>query len=579
MSISTNSRSSKQPSKKPVVERPWRSLFGLFIILAALVGTLGVGQWKSDADFVPDLALDLQGGTQIILTPKTTDGSEVSESDVDQAIEIIRKRVDASGVSEAEISSQGGQNVVVALAGNPSKETLDLVRTPAQLSFRPVLVMTAPQATEVKADVDGDGKISDTPATTPANGSDTAWITESIQEELGKLDCTLPENLKGHGAAAPDKPMVTCSTDGLSKYVLGPVEMAGTDVKNAASGMGHDQFGNPDGQWGVDLTLTSEGAAKFRDITARLASFRTSDPMRNLFAIVLDGLVVSSPGVENAIPNGQARISGSFDPQSAATLANQLNFGALPLNFEVQSEETISATLGSEQLSKSILFGLVGLGLVVLYLASQYRGLSLIATGSLVAAAALTYLIIALFSWTIGYRLSLPGVAGIIVSVGVTADSFIVYFERIRDEIRDGRTIPQAVTHAWRAARRTILISDVINLLAAVVLYFLAVGGVRGFAFTLGLTTVVDLIVVFMFTHPAMLLAVRGKFFAEGHKLSGLNPQWLGAKAPLYTGRGTTRAGIARRKAEAKAAAAAGETKVAGAGEKTQAADGEKGEN
>ncbi|MDO4791616.1 MAG: protein translocase subunit SecD [Buchananella hordeovulneris] len=566
MSISTNSRSAKQPSKKPIQERPWRALLGLFIILAALVGTLGVGQWKSDADFVPDLALDLQGGTQIILTPKTTDGSEVSESDVDQAIEIIRKRVDASGVTEAEITSQGGQNVVVALAGNPSEETLDLVRTPAQLSFRPVLVMANPTPTEVKADGDGDGKISDEPATKPENGSDPAWITEAVQEQFGKLDCTLPESLKGHGDADPNKAMVTCSVEGHTKYILGPVEMAGTDVASASSGMGHDQLGHPDGKWGVDLSLNSEGTAKFREITQRLASFRATDPTRNLFAIVLDGLVVSSPGVENAIPNGLARISGSFDAQSAANLANQLNFGALPLNFEVQSEETISATLGSEQLSKSILFGLVGLALVVVYLALQYRGLSLIATGSLVAAAALTYLIIALFSWWIGYRLSLPGVAGIIVSVGVTADSFIVYFERIRDEIRDGRTIPQAVSHAWRAARRTILISDVINLLAAVVLYFLAVGGVRGFAFTLGLTTVVDLIVVFMFTHPAMLLAVRKKFFAEGHKLSGLNPEWLGAKSPVYTGRGTTRAGIARRKAEAASA----KTEIAAAGAKEE---------
>ncbi len=253
--------------------------------------------------------------------------------------------------------------------------------------------------------------------------------------------------------------------------------------------------------------------------------------------MVLDGLVISAPRVEAIITNGQAVISGSFTRDSAATLASQLNFGALPLTFEVKTEQTISATLGSEQLQRGILAGLIGLALVAVYSIFQYRGLASVTIASLIVAGGITYVLIALLSWTQGYRLSLPGVAGLIVAIGITADSFIVYFERVRDELRDGRTLPSAVSHAWTRARRTILASDAVNFLAATVLYFLAVGGVRGFAFTLGLVTIVDLVVVFMFTHPMLELLARTRFFAEGHRFSGLDASQL-TEGARYAGRG-----------------------------------------
>lgn len=563
----TSSRAGAVRPSRPE-PRPGRALVLFSITLLALAGILGVGKWRSDADFTPDLALDLQGGTQLILTPKSTDGSAVTESDVEQAISVIRKRVDASGVSEAEITSQGGSNVVVALAGTPSQETLDLVRTSAVLTFRPVLAIGAPQAqpapgagdpsaTAAPSPTPAPSELSDEPTSQPTDPSDPAWVTDKVAADFAALDCTQVSNLKGFGDADPQRALATCSVDGTEKYILGPVEIEGVRIKSASSGMGHDNLGNPNGEWQVGLEFDSEGTDQFLAISQRLVQLRASDPVRNRFGIVLDGLVISAPSMNDVIPSGQASISGRFDAQSAATLANQLNFGALPLNFEVQSEEQISATLGSEQLAKSILFGLVGLGLVVLYLLLQYRGLAIVATGSLVAAAVLTYLLITLFSWLLGYRLSLPGVAGLIVAVGVTADSFIVYFERIRDEIRDGLDIPQAVNTAWKRAKRTIVISDFINIIAAIVLYVLAVGGVRGFAFTLGLTTFIDLLVVFGFTHPLMLLFMKLNFFRSGHRLSGINPEMLGSKAPVYTGRGTTRSpGIARRKAQAAAAAA-----------------------
>ncbi|WP_127127757.1 protein translocase subunit SecD [Georgenia sp. SYP-B2076] len=551
--------------------RPRRTLGLLFVLLIALLGSVVAGNRLSDATFAPKLALDLEGGTQLILTPKTTDNSKVTQEDVDQAIEIIRQRVDASGVSEAEITSQGGQNIVVSLPGKPDKATLDLVRRSAQLRFRPVLLVGAPttidpaaaaaaqqpadgatpaptetpttpptreeveQAARTAADTNGDGQLSTEPTAAPTSNSDLAWLTEQTTYDYLTLDCTDPANRTGGITDDPAAPLVACSTDGSAKYVLGPTDLEGTRISSASSGMGTNNQGVSTGQWIVSLQMDREGTKQFAEVSQRLVG---QQPPQNQFAIVLDGLVISAPVMQNAILDGRAQISGSFTRESSTALANQLNFGSLPLNFEVQSEDQISATLGSEQLARGVLAGILGAALVVLYMLWQYRGLGLVAVASLLIAAALTYGVIALLSWTIGYRLSLPGVVGMIVAIGVTADSFIVYFERIRDEVREGRILADAVDHGWSRARRTILASDAVNFLAAVVLYFLAVGGVRGFAFTLGLTTLIDLVVVVMFTHPLMQLLVRTKFFGQGHRLSGLDPVHLGATASTYRGRG-----------------------------------------
>ncbi|PFG37953.1 preprotein translocase subunit SecD [Georgenia soli] len=562
-------------------ERPRRTLGFLAVLVIALFGSLLAGtKLTEDAAMTPKLALDLEGGTQLILTPKTTDGSEVTQEDVQQAISIIRQRVDASGVAEAEITSQGGSNIVVSLPGNPDQETLDLVRRSAQLRFRPVLTVAGPgtidpaalaqseetptdgatgepsaaptegsttpptkeeiDAAAMKAaDTDGDGKLSDKPATEPANSSDLNWITEKVSYDFYTLDCTDPKNLVGGVQDNPAAPLVTCSEDGSAKFILGPTALEGTNVASASSGMGVNSQGGATGKWVVSLEMDRAGTKTFGDFSERLLNMQ---PPQNQFAIVLDGLVISNATMESAIYDGRAQISGNFTPETAANLANQLNFGSLPLDFQVQSQEEISATLGSEQLSKGILAGLIGAALVVVYMLWQYRGLGLLSVASLVLAGIITYGVIALMSWLIGYRLSLPGVVGLIVAVGITADSFIVYFERIRDEVREGRTLASAVEHAWPRARRTVLASDAVNFTAAAVLYFLAVGGVQGFAFTLGLTTIVDVIVVFLFTHPVMQLLVRTKFFGQGHRLSGLSPESLGATSMTYRGRGQFRA-------------------------------------
>jgi preprotein translocase subunit SecD len=238
------------------------------------------------------------------------------------------------------------------------------------------------------------------------------------------------------------------------------------------------------------------------------------------------------------ITDGKPQISGSFTQEEAKTLADQLKFGALPIGFRVDSSDTISATLGTEQLRSGLLAGLIGMILVIGYSLFQYRTLGTVTIASLVVVALITYLVINVLSWRNGYRLSLAGVAGLIVAIGIIADSFIVYFERVRDELRDGRGLESAVEAGWKRALRTILASDMVNLLAAVVLFLLAVGNVRGFALTLGITTLIDVLVVTMFTHPVLQLLARTKFFGGGHSWSGLDPTALGA---VYRGRAVFR--------------------------------------
>ncbi|MDR3068800.1 MAG: protein translocase subunit SecD, partial [Cellulomonas sp.] len=474
---------------------------------------------------------------------------------------VIRQRIDASGVAEAEISSQGGNNIVVSLPGTPSRATLDLVLTSAKMEFRPVLAMdvATPTATPSPTDsltgedgTDQTGEGTDAEASEPAaeptveptddpsrpaepsSPSDTAYyVTAQVQQEYDELDCTVAENRTGRVGKA-DEAFVTCDADGSYKYILGPVEVEGTRIAKASSGLETLPGGGVGTSWVVNLEFDSKGTSQFAAVSRRLLPL---EPPQNQFGIVLDGLVVSAPSINAEILNGKAEISGSFTRTSAATLAQQLNFGSLPISFEKKSEDRISATLGSEQLQKGLIAGLIGLLLVAVYSVAQYRVLGLLTVGSLGIAAVSTYGLVTLLSWTQGYRLSLAGVGGLIVAIGITADSFIVYFERIRDELREGRALGAAVEHGWSRARRTILASDAVNFLAAIVLYVVSVGGVRGFAFTLGLTTLIDLAVVFGFTHPMMQIIARRRFFAEGHPWSGLDPRRLGAN-PRYAGRG-----------------------------------------
>ncbi|TAJ46227.1 MAG: protein translocase subunit SecD [Herbiconiux sp.] len=512
------------------VKKAWKTLIWLGVIFAVLIGTIAGGVIWSTATWTPKLALDLEGGTQIILTPKLESGETPSQEQLDQAVSIIRQRVDASGVSEAEVTTQGAQNVVVSIPGQPDEATLSRIESSAKLDFRPVLAASvATTSTTTSPSATPDPSLSTTPTTSPTNASDLAYITPALQAEFDSFDCN-STTADDAGQAPADQPLITCDSNGV-KYILGPVEIEGADIADASAGVATTQNGSSTGQWVVDISFNDAGTQKFADVTTRLYGLTG---VQNQFAIVLDGKVITAPTTGGAFTDGKAQISGSFTQESAQTLADQLKFGALPIGFTTQSQEDISATLGSTQLLSGLLAGAIGLLLVVIYSLIQYRLLGTVTIASLVVAAALTYLLVTLMSWRIDFRLSLAGVAGLIVAIGITADSFIVYFERIRDELRDGRALNSSVQAGWKRAIRTITASDAVNFLAAAVLYVLAIGNVRGFAFTLGLTTIVDIIVVMLFTHPLMTLLAELPFFRDGHKLSGLDPRALGA---VYRGR------------------------------------------
>lgn len=586
-------------STPPAVRRARRSLIVLLVIIAALVGVISLGVFRGEATWTPKLALDLQGGTQIILAPKQTDGQSVTGEQLQQAVSIIRQRVDASGVSEAEITTQGNQNIIVSIPGKADEATLARIEASAKMDMRAVLqVAAATSAPQTETDAADDTAADDTaaddaaadgtaadaeaadsgaadgtdaaadadtaegdlgprdPDPLPTNPSDTAWLTPALLDEFNNYVCG-PEAAQEAGLQPLDRPLVTCDVSMTQKYILAPAEqsasgevLGGESITDAVAQQRATSTGASTGEWEVALRLDSEGTELFGQMSTRL--YGAQSPL-NQFAFVLDGSVLIAPSMNGQILDGRPAISGNYTVESAKLLADQLKFGALPIGFTVQSQEDISATLGANQLQAGLLAGLIGLLLVVIYSIFQYRALGSVTILSLAIAGVLTYLLLTLFSWRQGYRLSLAGIAGIIVAVGFTADSFIVYFERIRDALRDGFSIDKSVEHGWKRAFRTVLASDGINFLAALILFLFAVGSVQGFAFTLGLTTLVDVLVVALFTHPVVTLLARTRFYRNGHPASGLDPERLGA---VYRGRAQFRAPVIAKNGAGKKAQA-----------------------
>ncbi|MGX1882103.1 protein translocase subunit SecD [Streptomyces sp. NPDC055287] len=548
--------------------RPGRALALIVIAMVALTsGMFATGELK------PRLGIDLAGGTSITLKAKPEPGkpNAINKTNMDTAVGIIDRRVNGLGVSEAEVQTQGKDNIIVNIPkGTDEKQARKQVGTTAQLYFRPVVTYTAgtptPDATpSPKPSAGGkDGKT--TPTATPTAGATTQGravtdglkkdatptptgsasknpdksgepsatpsadpATAALEKKFAALDCAQKtERVQANVGVKPEDPMVACGQNNAGeweKYILGPAEVNGKDVDDASASLDTQRGGG----WKVNMDFTSGGSKKFQKITGKLSQ---QQPPQNQFAIVLDGEVVSAPSVNTTL-SANAEISGSFTQQSAQDLANILSYGALPLTFSEETVTTVTSALGGEQLKAGLIAGAIGLALVVIYLLAYYRGLAFVAIVSLIVSAILTYTIMTLLGPGIGFALNLPAVCGAIVAIGITADSFIVYFERIRDEIREGRTLKPAVERAWPRARRTIMVSDFVSFLAAAVLFLVTVGKVQGFAFTLGLTTLLDVVVVFLFTKPLMTLLARTKFFGQGHPWSGLDPKRLGVQPPL----------------------------------------------
>ncbi|MEA5633452.1 MAG: protein translocase subunit SecD [Cutibacterium granulosum] len=525
--------------------------------------------------WTPRLGLDLKGGTSVTLTASSTNDKSVTPTSLEQARVIIQQRVNSLGVGESSVKTMGDRNIVVSAPNVDSEKLVDMVGQTAQLGFR--MVNTYDRAPDAGASPSPSASPSAGPngtATAPSEAAPSSSASASFgpsasasaKVKQAEPSVTTAQNWQPSEADReaftkfkcgdpitdePSKPLITCDREKQLKYMLSPVAFPGTVVTDA----NQQQLSNGMG-YGVNLKFDSKGAKDFADATTYLCS--QQDP-RNQFAIVLDGKVISAPRLDGSkggqcpITAGEAQITGNFTMESADDLANVLKYGALPLSFDVSSVDTVSPTLGGEQLNAGLIAGIIGLVLVAAYALIYYRGLGAVTIGSLLVAGLGTYAAMVLLGPAVGFTLSLAGIAGAIVAIGISADSFIVYFERIRDEIRDGGTLRRSLETGWQKARGTILMADGVSLLSAIVLFLLSVDQVKGFAFTLGLTTLMDLFICFFFTHPLIILLGRTKFWGEGRRGSGLEAAHMGVTQDALLGRRRRRTARSRRTAHASA--------------------------
>ncbi|MEV6768922.1 protein translocase subunit SecD [Nocardia sp. NPDC051030] len=533
-------------------------LLGVYAALVAVM--FGLIFFTGDKSATPKLGIDLQGGTRVTLTARTVDGGKPSQDSLRQAQTIIEKRVNGLGVSGSEVVIEG-DNLVITVPGEDGAQAKSLATT-AKMYVRPVLQTIAPQVKDGKpvgqAPASGAPSVapSGAPAVPPtdANAPTTepaaptteapaaqnrvfpaqAPTTPSVppttpgqqttqqqqaaeiaaakalrqstdqtiqQTAMLTMDCSKPDPLAGNDD--PTLPLVACSSDGTAVYLLDKSALDGQEISNASA-----QLDTKSSRWVVNVDFKSAGADTWGKLTTQY--------LQKQLAFVLDSKVVSAPRVESGGQyGGSTQISGSFNGTTSKELANTLKYGSLPLSFQTSEAETVSATLGLSSLRAGLIAGAIGLVAVLLYCLLYYRMLGFLAGFSLLAAGAAVYALIVLLGRSIGFTLDLAGIAGLIIGIGMTADSFVVFFERIKDEMREGRSFRSAVPRGWSRAQRTNLSGKTVSLIASAVLYLLAAGQVKGFAFTLGLTTVLDVIVLYLVTSPLMMLASRSPFWAK----------------------------------------------------------------
>jgi len=446
------------------------SLLGIVVLsVGAFVATLAFGR-------LPKLGLDLQGGASVVLHPSR----KVSSGVLNQAKDIVSNRVNGLGVSEPETVVQGG-DIVVSLPGvKNAQRVFDILGQTAQLRFRPVLSTLPPE--------DKSAATTTTVAGAPPSSTQPAQIPSTpVEEDDPTQTVIFPTDEKASGGG---------------RYALGPAEMDGSALKSAQA-----SFDTTSGAWKVDFTTTGKGIKQLSDLSTKY--------LQKQVAIVLDGVVKSAPRFTEAITGGSGQITGSFTERQSKDLALVLRYGALPVQLNRQTSTVVSATLGKDSLRAGIVAGLIGLTLVLLYMVLYYRALGLVVFLGLAVSGMLLFSIIS----KLGTVLTLAGATGVIVSVGVTVDSYVVYFERLKDEIRSGKTIRSSVDRGFSRAYRTILAADLVSLIAALLLFWLTVGSVRGFALLLGLSTALDIVTAFFFTRPMVILLGRNRLFTEARFL------------------------------------------------------------
>ncbi|MGZ5371639.1 protein translocase subunit SecD [Aeromicrobium sp.] len=525
------------PKSNRNLPHPRRTLIIFLAAIIAMYGIVALMDFNSNkgdpSAWKPKLGLDLQGGTRISLEAKASSG-EITKAKLAEASDIIDQRVNGTGVTEAEVTTQGGNQVIIEIPGEQRQGIADQVGRTAQLRFRLVWGVgdkagTKANPEELKKAVDSvDWSKLTLQQMLDAETKGVASLPKeyqtpiaALQEQANAFPCT-----KAAIEAVDDqsdKPLVTCDRKSGEALMLSPTVIEGTQIKSADA-----VLESQNNQWVVALALKGQGKKDFDTITEALFAQVQANPNASRFAIVLDGEVLSAPTTNGHFTDGKSQISGGFTVKTAKDLANSLKYGALPLTFSLANSSAEGPSLAATQLKAGLIAGLVGMLLVVAYSLFYYRGLGLVVVASLAVAAAITYAMVLILGKGVGFTLTLPGIAGLIVAIGITADSFIVFFERLRDEVRDGKSLRLAVETGWTRARSTILAADAVSFLAAFVLFIFAIGVVRGFAFALGLTTVIDVFVVFLFTKPMVSLLARTKFFGQGHKLSGLDAAHLG---------------------------------------------------
>ena len=511
----------------------------IVIMLISVLGneTLNPGRWHQQ--FKVSLGLDLSSGTQVTLKAETHDGSPPASGEMQQAIAVEQSRVDGTGSSGAQVQQSGSDMITVTVPGTPAYNVVSLLSQASQMSVRPVYLeapYVPPSAAGANPVAYGDStlvdaatmKLFDKEACQPSRVVGT--VNPSWQKTVGYSSAGDQWNdLKGQ--------IVSCDSSG-TKYVLGQAVYVGSDITSVSAGLQQNTA-----QWVVNLSLNGAAAARFSTLTtsqydshqAGSQSGNADDQALDSTAVVLDGNVTSAEVTAQPIPGGNVLITGGgegFSQAQATSLADALRYGSLPLDFQPLAASTISAQVGHASLVGGLVAGAIGLSLVTIYLFAYYRGLGLVAVSSLLLAALLAYLSVVLLGKYQNFTMSLSAIAGLVVAIGITADSFIIYFERLRDAVRDGKALRPAADSGWKRARRSILMSDTVSFLAAALLYHFAVSDIQGFAYTLGLTTLIDVLVVFLFTKPMVTLLAGTRFYGGGHRWSGLDPARLGAKAP-----------------------------------------------